>query len=61
MKRIQAALLATPLLILSQISSADWVKDAVIKTEPQTIQLRHQIHQHPEPFCDEPPLYPTAE
>ncbi|AYO53081.1 amidohydrolase [Acinetobacter wuhouensis] len=48
MKRIQAALLATPLLILSQISSADWVKDAVIKTEPQTIQLRHQIHQHPE-------------
>ena len=37
-----------PLLILSQISSADWVKDAVIKTEPQTIQLRHQIHQHPE-------------
>ena len=48
MKRIQAALLATPLLILSQISAADWVKDAVIKTEPQTIQLRHQIHQHPE-------------
>ena len=48
MKRIQAALLATPLLILSQISSADWVKDSVIKTEPQTIQLRHQIHQHPE-------------
>ncbi|RZG49055.1 amidohydrolase [Acinetobacter wuhouensis] len=48
MKRIQAALLVTPLLILSQISSADWVKDSVIKTEPQTIQLRHQIHQHPE-------------
>ena len=29
-------------------SYADWVKQSAQQVEPQTIQLRHQIHQHPE-------------
>ncbi|WP_374253541.1 amidohydrolase [Acinetobacter brisouii] len=37
-----------PLLLLSSNTFADWVKDASLKNEAETIQLRHQIHAHPE-------------
>lgn len=40
--------LITPLLLLSSNTFADWVKDAVLQNEAETIQLRHQIHAHPE-------------
>lgn len=48
MKGIQTLFLALPILGISQISSADWIKDSATQVEAQTIQLRHQIHQYPE-------------
>ena len=48
MKGIQTLFLALPLMGLSQFSSADWIKDSATQVEAKTIQLRHQIHQHPE-------------
>ena len=48
MKGIQTLFLALPILGMSQISSADWIKDSATQVEAQTIQLRHQIHQYPE-------------
>nr|WP_174505508.1 amidohydrolase [Acinetobacter sp. Marseille-Q1620] len=40
--------IATPLLLISQISFADWIKDATLQNESRTIQIRHQIHENPE-------------
>ena len=33
---------------MSQLSLADWVKDAAQQNENQVIQLRQHIHEHPE-------------
>lgn len=48
MKGIQTLFLTLPLIGMSQVSSADWIKDSATQVEAQTIQLRHQIHQYPE-------------
>lgn len=48
MKGLKTLFLATALFSVNQISFADWIKDAALQVEPQTIQLRHQIHQNPE-------------
>ncbi|WP_151808272.1 amidohydrolase [Acinetobacter soli] len=49
MKQFKKALLCTlSLFTVCTASYADWVKQSVQQVEPQTIQLRHQIHQHPE-------------
>ncbi len=33
---------------MSQLSLADWIKDAAQQNENQVIQLRQHIHQNPE-------------
>lgn len=49
MKQFKKALLCTlSLFTVCTASYADWVKQSAQQVEPQTIQLRHQIHQHPE-------------
>ncbi|MFH3871214.1 M20 family metallopeptidase [Acinetobacter pittii] len=42
------AALIFPLALMSQLSLADWVKDAAQQNENQVIQLRQHIHEHPE-------------
>lgn len=42
------AALLFPLALASQLSMADWVKDAAQQNENQVIQLRQHIHEHPE-------------
>lgn len=42
------AALIFPLALISQLSLADWVKDATQQNENQIIQLRQHIHEHPE-------------
>lgn len=42
------AALFLPLALISQLSLADWVNDAAQQNENQIIQLRQNIHQHPE-------------
>jgi len=42
------AALFLPLALMSQLSLADWVTDAAQQNENQIIQLRQNIHQHPE-------------
>lgn len=37
-----------PLVLMSQLSLADWLKDAAQQNENQVIQLRQHIHEHPE-------------
>ena len=49
MKQFKKALLCTlSLFTVCTASYADWVKQSAQQVEPKTIQLRHQIHQHPE-------------
>ena len=49
MKQLKKALLCTlPLFTVCTSSYADWVKESAQQSEQKTIQLRHQIHQHPE-------------
>ena len=48
MNQFQNILFATPLLLLTQVSFADWIKSSVATEENHTIQMRHQIHQNPE-------------
>lgn len=40
--------LCLPLLLVNQISVADWIDDSTKKVEMHTIKLRQHIHQHPE-------------
>ena len=42
------AALIFPLALISQLSLADWVKDATQQNENQVIQLRQHIHEYPE-------------
>ncbi|MGE8642996.1 M20 family metallopeptidase [Acinetobacter vivianii] len=42
------ATLLLPLALVSQLSMADWIKDAAQQNENQVIQLRQHIHEHPE-------------
>jgi len=42
------AALFLSLALISQLSLADWVNDAAQQNENQVIQLRQNIHQHPE-------------
>ncbi|OEC86658.1 M20 family metallopeptidase [Acinetobacter sp. YK3] len=42
------AALLLPLALVSQLSMADWIKDAAQQNENQVIQLRQHIHEHPE-------------
>ena len=42
------AALFFPLAFMTQLSLADWVSDATQQNENQVIQLRQNIHQHPE-------------
>jgi Metal-dependent amidase/aminoacylase/carboxypeptidase len=42
------AALIFPFALMSQLSLADWVKDAAQQNENQVIQLRQHIHQNPE-------------
>ena len=42
------AALIFPLTLISQLSLADWVKDATQQNENQVIQLRQHIHEYPE-------------
>ncbi|MCJ9093794.1 hypothetical protein K5E68_16060 [Acinetobacter baumannii] len=37
-----------PLALISQLSLADWVKDATQQNKNQVIQLRQHIHEYPE-------------
>lgn len=46
--KFKFACLTAPFLFISQMSFADWVKDAATQNEQKTIQLRHQIHKNPE-------------
>lgn len=49
MKQFKKALLCTlSLFTVCTASYADWVKQSAQQVKPKTIQLRHQIHQHPE-------------
>ncbi|MEN8547695.1 amidohydrolase [Acinetobacter soli] len=49
MKQFKKALLCKlSLFTVCTASYADWVKQSAQQVEPKTIQLRHQIHQHPE-------------
>lgn len=48
MNQFQKILFVTPLLLLTQVSFADWIKSSVTTEENHTIQMRHQIHQNPE-------------
>ncbi|MBU3118833.1 amidohydrolase [Acinetobacter soli] len=49
MKQFKKALLCTlSLFTVCTAGYADWVKQSAQQVEPKTIQLRHQIHQHPE-------------
>lgn len=41
-------ILVFPLLLSSQVSLADWIKDSTQNVEAHTIKLRQHIHQHPE-------------
>lgn len=42
------AALLLPFALMSQLSLADWIKDAAQQNENQVIQLRQHIHQNPE-------------
>ncbi|MBV6597896.1 amidohydrolase, partial [Acinetobacter baumannii] len=48
MKGFHKLVLVVPLVITTQTSFADWIKDSVSKNESKIIQIRHYIHEHPE-------------
>lgn len=48
MKRFPLSYFFASLLLASPLSFADWIDTAVEKNETRTIQLRQNIHQHPE-------------
>ncbi|MGM7373873.1 amidohydrolase, partial [Acinetobacter baumannii] len=47
-KGFHKLVLVVPLVITTQTSFADWIKDSVSKNESKIIQIRHYIHEHPE-------------